>query len=81
MHLQPNSNLLRRVTVASYAANKTNDFVIKEIEHFCKVLFQWSDFNYTEINGEKSRTLVSGNGSVSVNVGNNSIISESKIEL
>ena len=39
MHLQPNSNLLRSVTVANYAANKTNDFVIKEIEHFFQVFF------------------------------------------
>ena len=41
---------LEGVTVASYAddttaytANKTNDLVIKEIEHFSEVLFKWFD--------------------------------------
>ena len=41
---------LEGVTVVSYAVditpygtNKTNDLVIKEIEHFLKVLFQWFD--------------------------------------
>ena len=29
-----------------YTANKTNDLVIKEIEHFSEVLFKWFDFNY-----------------------------------
>ena len=45
-------NFLEGVAVASYAddttpytANKTNDLVIKEIEHFSKVLFKWFDFN------------------------------------
>ena len=43
---------LEGVVVASYAddttpysANKTNDLVIKEREHFSEVLFQWFDFN------------------------------------
>ena len=49
------------MAVASYAddttpyiANKTNDLVIKEIEHFSEVLFKWLDFNYMKINSGKS---------------------------
>ena len=41
---------LEGVAVASYAddttpysANKSNDLVIKEIEHFSEVLFKWFD--------------------------------------
>ena len=36
-----------------YTANKTNDLVIKEIEHFSEVLFKWCDFNYMKINSGK----------------------------
>ena len=52
---------LEGVAVASYAddttpytANKTNDLVIKEIEHFSEVLFKWFDFNYMKIYSGKS---------------------------
>ena len=76
------------VAVASYAddttpysANKTNDLVIKEIEHFSKVLFKWFDFNYMKINSGKSHTLFSGNDNVSANIDNHTIISENTNEL
>ena len=46
---------LEGVAVASYAddttpytANKTNDLVIKKIEHFSELFFKWIDFNYME---------------------------------
>ena len=57
------------------SANKTNDLVLKEIEHFSEVLFKWFDFNYMKINSGKSHILFSGNDNVSAN------ISESKNEL
>ena len=51
---------LEGVSVASYAddtipysANKTNDLVIEEIEHFSEVLFMWFDLNYIKINSGK----------------------------
>ena len=79
---------LEGVSVASYAddatpytANKTNDLVIKEIEHFSRVLFKWFDFNYMKINSGKSHILFSGNGNVSANIDNHTIISENKNEL
>ena len=74
---------LEGVAVASYAddatpytANKTNDLVIKEIEHFSEVLFKWFDFNYMETNSGKSHILFSGNDN-----DNHTIISENKNEL
>ena len=74
---------LEGVSVASYAddttphtANKTNDLVIKEIEHFSEVLFKWFDFNYMKINSGKSHILFSGN-----DIDNHTIISENKNEL
>ena len=79
---------LEGVAVASYAddttpytANKTNDLVIKEIEHFSEVLFKWFDFNYMKINSGKSHILFSGNDNVSANIDNHTIISENKNEL
>ena len=79
---------LKGVAVASYAddttpytANKTNDLVIKEIEHFSKVLFKWFDFNYLKINSGKSHILFSGDDNVSANIDNHTIISENKNEL
>ena len=79
---------LEGVAVASYAddtttytANKTNDLVIKKIEHFSEVLFKWFDFNYMKINCGKCQILFSGNDNVSANIDNHSIISENKNEL
>ena len=76
------------VTVAScandttpYSANKTNDLVIKEIEHFCEVLLKWFDFNYMKINSGQSHLLFSGNDNVSANIDDNTIISKNKNEL
>ena len=78
---------LEEVSVASYAddttpysANKTNDLVIKEIEHFSEVLFKWFDFNYMKINSGKSHILFSGNDNVSANIDDHTIISENKNE-
>ena len=55
---------LEGVEVASYTddttpctANKTNDLVIKDIEHFSEVLFKWFDFNYRKINSGKSHIV------------------------
>ena len=52
---------LEGVAVASYAhdttpytANKTNNLVLKETEHFSEVLFKWFDFNYMKIYSGKS---------------------------
>ena len=53
---------------APYSANKTNDLVIEEIEHFSEVLFKWFDFNYVKINSRKSLMLFSGNDNVSANI-------------
>ena len=64
-----------------YSANKANDFVIKEIEHFPEVLIKWFDFNYIKINGEKGHMLFSGNDNVSANINYHTIISENKNEL
>ena len=79
---------LEGVTVASYpddttpySVNKTNDLVIKEIEHFSEVLFKWFDFNYMKINTGKSHMLFSGNDNVSADIDDHSIISEYKNEL
>ena len=63
-----------------YTANKINDLVIKEIEHFSKVLFKLFDFNYMKISGEKSHILFSGNDSVSATIDNHTIRSENKNE-
>ena len=77
---------LEGVSVASYAddttpytANKTNDLVIKEIEHFSEVLFKWFDFNYMKINSGKSHILFSENDNVSANIDNHTIISENNL--
>ena len=79
---------LEGVAVASYAddatpynANKTNDLVIKEIEHFSEVLFKWFDFNFMKINSGQSHMLFSGNDNVSANIENHTIISENKNKL
>ena len=64
-----------------YIANKASGLVIKEIEHYSEVLFKWFDFNYMKINSGKSHKLFSGNGNVSGNTDNHSIISENKNEL
>ena len=64
-----------------YSAKKTNDLVIKEIEHFSEVLFKWFDFNYMKINSGKSHILFSGNDNVSANIDDHTIISENKNEL
>ena len=63
-----------------YSANKTNDLVIKEIEHFSEVLFKWFDFNYMKINSGKSHILLSRNDNVSANIDDHIIISENKNE-
>ena len=60
---------------------KTNDLVIKEIEHFTDVLFKWFDFNYMKINSEKSHMLFSGNDEISATIDDHTIISENKNEL
>ena len=59
---------LEGVSVASYvhdttpySVNKTNDLVIKEIEHFSEVLFQWFGLNYMKINSGKNHMLFPGN--------------------
>ena len=43
--------------ITPYSANKTNDLVIKEIEHFSEVLLKWFDFNYMKINSGKNHLL------------------------
>ena len=79
---------LEGVAVASYAddttpytANKTNDLVIKEIEHFSKVLFKWFDFNYMILNSGNNQILFSENDNVSANTDDNTIISKNQNEL
>ena len=79
---------LEGVAVASYAddttpytANKKNDLVIKEIDHFSEVLFKWFDFNCMKLNSGKSHILFSGNDNVSANIDNHTIISKDKNEL
>ena len=47
--------------ITPYSVNKTNDLVIKEIEHFSEVLFKWFDFNNKKINSGKSHMLFSRN--------------------
>ena len=76
------------VAVASYVddntpkrANKTNDLVIKETEHFSEVLFKWFDFNCVKINSGKSHMLLSENDNVSANIDDNTIMYENKNEL
>ena len=64
-----------------YGDNKTNDVVIKKIEHFSEVLFEWFDLNYMKMNSGKSHMLFSGNDNVSANIDNHTIISENKNEL
>ena len=56
---------LEEVAVASYAddttlctTNKTSDLVMKEIEHFSKVVFKWFNLNYMKINSGKSHILL-----------------------
>ena len=58
-----------------YSANKTNDLVMKEIQHF------WLDFNYVKIYSAKRYILFSGNDNVSAIIDNITIISENKTEL
>ena len=79
---------LEGVAVASYSddttpysANKTNDLVIKEIEHFLEVLFKWFDFNYMKITSGKSHLLFSGYDNVSANIDDHIIISENKNDI
>ena len=78
---------LEGIAVASYADDSTpysankNDLVIKEVEHFSKVLFKWFGFNYKKINSGKSNMLFSGNSNVSANIDNHTIISENKNEV
>ena len=79
---------LEGVAAASYAddttpycANKTNNLVIKEIQHFSEVLFKWFDFNYMKINNGKSHILFSGNDNVNANIDDHTIIPENKIKL
>ena len=55
-----NFNFLKGVAVASYYGDttsrstiKTNDLVMKEMEHFLQVLFQWFHFNCTKKIEEK----------------------------
>ena len=64
-----------------YSANKRNDLIMKEIEHFSEVLFKWFGFNYVKINSRKNHILFSGNGIVSANIDDHTIISENKNEL
>ena len=64
-----------------YSVNKTNDLVMREIEHFSEVLFKWFDFNYIKIYSGKSHMLFSGNDNVSANIDDHTIISENKNEL
>ena len=64
-----------------YSVNKTNDVVIKEIEHFSEVLFKFFDFNYMKINSGQSHMLFSGDDNVSANIDDCTIISENKNEL
>lgn len=43
----------------SYIAQKTNDLVVRKIEQFSNMLFQWFiDFNFMKINSEKSYILI-----------------------
>ena len=62
------------------SANKTNDLVIKDIEHFSEFPFHLFDFNYMKINSAKSHILFSGNDNVRANI-DNTLISENKNEL
>ena len=78
---------LEGVSVAScadnttpYTANKTNDLVIKEIEHFSEVTFKWFDFSYMKINSINNIPF-SGNNNVSANIDNHTIIPENKNEV
>ena len=54
---------------------------MKQLEHFSKFLFHWSDFNYMKTNGGKIHILFPGNDFVSLNIDNDAITSESKNEL
>ena len=79
---------LEGAAIASYAddttlkrANKTNDLVVKEVEHFSEALFKEFNFNYQKINSGKSPVLFTGNDNVSANIDDNTIISENKNEL
>ena len=65
----------------SHSANKTNDLIIKEIEHFSEVIFKWFDFNCMKIVSRKSHILFSGNDNVSANINDYTIISDNKNEL
>ena len=73
---------LKSVAVASYvddttpySANKTNGVVIKEIEHFSEILFQWFE------NSGKSNKRFSGNDNLSANIDANTLISELTTEI
>ena len=54
---------------------------MKQLEHFSKFLFHWSDFNYMKTNSGKIHMLFPGNDFVSLNIDNDAITSESKNEL
>ena len=79
---------LEGVAVGSYvddtapcSANKTNDLVIKEIQHFSKALFQQFENNYMKMNSGKNHILFSENDNVSATIVDNTIISENKNEV
>ena len=63
-----------------YSANKTKDMVLKEIEYFSEVIFQWFDFNYMKVSSEKDHILYYS-GNVNAKIGNDTIISEDKYEV
>ena len=65
----------------SYIANKTNDSVIKEINHFSDVFFKSFDFNYIKIHSGKSHKIFSASDNVSANIDDHTVISEIKNEL
>ena len=54
---------------------------MKQLEHFSKFLFHWSDFNYMKTNSGKIHILFAGNNFLSLNIDNDAITSESKNEL
>ena len=54
---------------------------MKQLEHFSKFLFHWSDFNYMKTNSGNIHILFPGNDFVSLNIDNDAITSESKNEL
>lgn len=61
-----------------YNGNKTNDLVIKSIEHFSEVLFQWFVFTYMKTNRGISHTLLSRNNNVNALIDDTTTMSEKK---